>query len=99
MASKKRPSSKVVQSPMTRLTQDLAVLSYSDVPAGSCSQTSSQGALSQQSCNGEGVYCTPEYQDGDFCTPDDQVQELNWSQGSQVKLETPSVSKNEIAGD
>lgn len=64
----------------------MSAMTHSD-ERNSSSQASSQGCLSQpqMSQNSQGVYCTPEYQEGDFCTPDEQVQGLNWSQGSQVR--------------
>lgn len=81
MFLKKRPAN--INSPLSRLTQE-----FSNVM--SCDTDREEKNLSQKSKideNGEVVYCTPEYLSGDFCTPEGQVQELNWSQGTQVALD------------
>jgi hypothetical protein len=72
MSSKKRPA-RISQSPMARMTQEFGdALIETEAPSSLGEKESS----SQQ-------YCTPEYLSGDFCTPEDQMQELRWSQKDQ----------------
>jgi hypothetical protein len=73
MASKKRPAL-VAQSPMTRMTQEFG---------DALSETAEQKpplSLGDKETSSSQQYCTPEYLSGDFCTPEDQMQELRWSQ-------------------
>jgi hypothetical protein len=72
MASKKRPAL-VAQSPMTRMTQE-----FGDALSESAEQTPL--SLGDKETSSSQQYCTPEYFSGDFCTPEDQMQELRWSQ-------------------
>ena len=54
-----------------------------DAPASQDAPTS-QRASSQR-------YCTPEFMSHDFCTPDDQVQDLNWSQPDAEAVSSPQA--------
>jgi len=71
--SKKRPMMPA-QSPMTRMTQELG----DALPDTSSSPMDM--AVGSQPVGSQHVYCTPDFGEGDFCTPVDQVHDLQWSQ-------------------
>ncbi|KAJ1486989.1 kinase-like domain-containing protein [Baffinella frigidus] len=75
----KRRANVPAASPMTRLSQRMETADLNNSTSGSDAGLSQDASSSQQPASSQ-RYCTPEFMAHDFCTPDDQVQDLNWSQ-------------------